>query len=561
MAHDLVIRGGTVVDGTGAPARPADVAVDGDTVVMIGPVDGRGRREIDAEGRIVTPGFVDVHTHLDAQFAWDPHGTSSCWHGVTSVVVGNCGVGFAPVRAHDRAFLAEMMESVEDIPRDSVLDGLPWDWESYGGYLDWLERIPKGMHVGAMVGHAAVRYAALGEAALDPDATVSPDDLAVMVDLVAEAAGAGALGFSTSRTLRHRVPDGRFVPGTWAGTDELTALARAVTGRVLEVAPRFDGDGPAEPRVDEELAWMASVSRAVDVTITYNVTQTREQGWHFRRALNATRAANARGARLRPQTSPRWIGVLTGIAHRTPFDAHAEWRDLWPRSLTERLAVLRDPAQRARLVDAARADLDGLDEFFVLNGADGAAHYDTATGRSLAAVAARRGVSPVEAFIDLTLETDGALVCSWPLLNQRIDAVAEMIADPLVMIGLGDAGAHVGQTMDASGPTTLLATWVRDRAVLPLEEGIRRLTADTARVFGLDRGVLRPGAVADVNVIDLDALACAVPEFRHDLPHGAGRWIQRSRGYDATLVAGEVAVEHGECTDARAGRVLRAGRR
>lgn len=561
MAHDLVIRNGTVVDGTGAPARMADVAIDGALVTAIGHVDDRGEREIDAEGRLVTPGFVDIHTHLDAQLAWDPIASSSCWHGVTSVVVGNCGVTFAPVRPDGRAVLAAMMESVEDIPRASILDGLPWDWEGYGGYLGWLARTPKGVHVGGMVGHAAVRTYVMGDRACDEGAAPTDAEVAAMARIVADAVAAGALGCSTSRTLRHRVPDGRFVPGTWAGDGELLALGRAVgPGGVVEVAPRFDGDGPAEPRVDAELAWMERVGRDARCTVTFNVTQTPEQGAHYRRALALAHAANERGARVRPQTSPRFIGLLTGLAHRTPFDAHPPWQALQALPLAGRLAALRDPAQRARLVDAARGDRAGLDAFFVLNAPGGIADYGTDPARSLLAIADARGVTPVEAFVDLALETDGALLCSWPLLNQSADAIEEMLRDPLVLLGLGDAGAHVGQTMDASAPTTFLAHWVRDRGLCSVEEGIRRLTSDTASAFGLDRGVLAPGAVADVNVIDLASLAPLVPEYRHDFPHGAGRFAQRARGYDCTIVAGEVFMDHGEHTGALPGTLLRARR-
>jgi len=555
-----VIRHGTVVDGTGAPSRVADVAIDDGVVSAIGGVDGRGRRELDAEGRLVTPGFVDIHTHLDAQLAWDPTASSSCWHGVTTIVVGNCGVTFAPVRPGDREYLAAMMESVEDIPQASILDGLPWDWEGYGGYLDWLEQIPKGVHVGGMVGHSAVRYYAMRDRALDPDAEPTRGERETMLQLVRDATAAGALGFSSSRTLRHRVPDGRYVPGTFAQLGELVGLASAAgPGRVFEVAPRFDGDGPAEPRVESELQWMEAVSRAADCTLTFNVTQTREQGEHYRLAFELARAANERGARIRPQTSPRFIGLLTGIAHRTPFDAHAGWQALQALPLAGRLDALRDPGRRARLVDEARGDRAGLDAFFVLNTADGTARYDCDPRDSLVAVADARGATPVEAFVDLTLETDGTLLLSWPLLNQQVDAIGEMLVDPLVLLGLADAGAHVGQTMDASAPTHFLAYWCRDRGLLPIEEAVRRLTSDTASTFGIDRGVLRAGAVADVNVIDLDALALPVPEYRHDFPHGAGRFAQGARGYDYTLVAGEVFMDHGEHTGALAGRLVRAG--
>jgi len=561
MAHDLVIRGGTVVDGTGAPARRADVAIDGDRVTALGTVGERGAREFAADGRIVTPGFVDIHTHLDAQFGWDPIGSSSCWHGVTSVAIGNCGVTFAPVRPEDHTYLAEMMESVEDIPARSILDGLPWTWRTYGEYLDWIDAAPKGVNVGGMVGHTALRYYVMGDASLDPDATPTDDELAALTGLVDEALGAGALGFSSSRTLRHRVPDGRFVPGTFAQDRELLAIADALArhGRgIFEVAPRFDGDGPAEPRVESELAWMEEVSRRAGCPLTFNLSNTRDQGAHWRHAIDLAHAANNRGARLRPQTTPRFIGVLTGLVHRTPFDRHPAWQALQPLTLAERVGVLRDPLRRAELIDVAKDDMVGLDVFYVLNGPDGLARYDCRPEDSLVAIAAARGVSPAEAFVDLAVETDGALLLSWPLLNQSVEAIGEMLQAPEILMGLADAGAHVGQTMDASAPTYLLTYWVRERGVLTMEDAIRRITSDTAATFGIaDRGVLRPGAFADVNVIDWDALALPVPEYLHDFPHGAGRFAQQARGYDATIVNGEVFMEHGEHTGALAGRVIR----
>jgi N-acyl-D-aspartate/D-glutamate deacylase len=563
VAHDLVIRGGTVVDGTGSPARRADVAVDGDRIVDVGVVDARGRRELDADGRLVTPGFVDVHTHLDAQFAWDPIGSSSCWHGVTSVVIGNCGVTFAPVKRGDHTYIAEMMESVEDIPARSILDGLPWDWETYGEYLAWLGRTPLGVNVGGMVGHTALRYYAMGERSLDEHAVPHHDELERMTTLLDEALDAGALGWSTSRTLRHRVPDGRHVPGTFAVADELLAFAD-VLGRhergIIEVAPRFDGDGPAEPRVDAELSWMEAVSQRAGRPLTFNLSHTWDQGDHWRHAIDGARAANGRGAHLRPQTTPRFIGVLTGLAHRTPFDKHPAWRALGPLSLDERVAVLRDPARRAELVGQAAEDRDGLDVFYVLNGPDGLARYDCRPEDALIAVADTRGVSAVDAFVELALETDGRILLSWPLLNQSVDAIGSMLAEPEILMGLADAGAHVGQTMDASAPTYLLTYWVRERGALSVEDAVRRLTSDTASTFGIrERGVVREGAFADLNVIDWDALALPVPEFVHDFPHGAGRFVQGARGYDASVVNGQVFMESGAHTGALAGTLIRGG--
>jgi N-acyl-D-aspartate/D-glutamate deacylase len=294
--------------------------------------------------------------------------------------------------------------------------------------------------------------------------------------------------------------------------------------------------------------------------LTFNLTNSADQGEHWRLAVALARAANDRGARIRPQTTPRFIGVLTGLAHRTPFDHHPEWLALAPLSLAERLAVLRDPQRRAALIEAAQDDRAGLDRFFVLNGDDGLAHYECDPSRSLLAIAQERDVSPAEAFVDLALDTDGALLLSWPLINENVEAIGEILRAPEIMMGLADAGAHVGQTMDASVPTTLLTSWVRERGVLTIEDAIRRLTSDTATTFGItDRGVVRDGAFADLNIIDWESLALPVPEFRHDFPNGAGRYVQGARGYDATIVNGAVFMEHGEHTGALAGTLLRGG--
>jgi len=567
MDLDLVIRNGTVIDGTGRAGVVADVGIRGDRIVEVGEVDGRGAREIDATDRLVTPGFVDLHTHLDAQIGWDPLLTSSCWHGVTSVVMGNCGVTFAPVRAEDRGFLAEMMESVEDIPARSILDGIPWSWETYGEYLDALELLPKGINVGGMVGHCAVRYHAMGDRSLttEPGAPPSESELAAMCALVDEAVAAGALGFSSSRTLRHRVPDGRFVPGTWAESDELIALASVLGARgrgVVECAPRFDGDGPAEPRVESELGWMRAVARASGRPVTFNLSQTNAQGEHYRLAMALATASNAEdGTRIRPQTTSKCVGVVFALASSTPFSRYPAWAALADLPLAEKVAALR--ARRAELIADALSGTDdpwaGMDAFFVVDG-DPEIRYDNDPAASLAAVARARDVTPVEAFIDLCIETDGRVVLQWPLLNQELDAIEEMITSDVVLMGLADAGAHVGQIIDASQPTYFLTYWVRERAVMSVEDAIRRLTSDTAEFMGLpDRGVLRPGAFADVNVIDWERLGLAMPEFVHDFPYGAGRWTQQGTGYDATVVNGQVAFEGGEHTGAFAGSVLRSG--
>ncbi len=573
MAHDLVIRGGLLVDGTGAAQRHADVAVDDGVVTEVAPPGGAGRgdRELDATDLVVTPGFVDLHTHLDAQIAWDPLGTSSSWHGVTSVVMGNCGVTFAPCRPADRGYLADMMESVEDIPAAAIMAALPWDWETYGGYLDSLDRTDTAINVGGMVGHCALRYWAMGDASMDPEVAPDAGQVDEMARLLDEALAAGALGFSTSRTLRHKVPDGRQVPGTFAEADELLALARVMAERdrgIFETAPRFDGDGPSEPRCRSELAWMRELSLATGRPLTFNLTHTFENPEHHRLAVELARAANGEGARIRPQTTARGIGVLFSLQSSTPFGRHPSWQELTPLSLPERLAAIREPERRARLVAEAEhgPGADELARFFV-TGADGVcgqqdgiARYDCEPRSALPAVAAERGVSMAEAFLDLCDETDGRVLVYWPLLNQSMDAVAELLVDDTVLMGLADAGAHVGQILDASQPTWFLTHWVRDRGLVPLERGIQRLTSDTADFVGLpDRGRVVPGAAADLNLLDWERLTLPVPEFAHDLPGGAGRWTQRAEGYVATVVNGAVTLQQGRHTGELAGRVLRSG--
>jgi N-acyl-D-aspartate/D-glutamate deacylase len=563
--YDIVIRNGIVVDGTGAPERRADVGIRGDRIVAVEPeLAGSGAREIDATGRIVTPGFVDIHTHLDAQLAWDPVASSSCYHGITSVVMGNCGVTFAPCKPEDREYLAELMESVEDIPRDAILTGLPWDWVTYGEYLASIGRMPKGVNVGGMVGHSALRQYVMGERGLDKDPATA-DDIAAMCDLLDEAMRGGALGFSTSRTYLHKVPDGRPVPGTYATEDELLAFAD-VLGRhgagVFESASRI-GEGERDdadvPKTRAELAWMGEVSRRSGRPVSFGLTQHDSRPDLYARVIGFAKEENSRGANVRPQTTARSVGVLFSLDTRTPFDRSQAWRDLKAMAPADRVTALHDASTVQRLIDEVADDGRGMDltQLFVVNDAVLGARYDLDPTTSIGAIATARGISPVAAFIELLRETDGTLVCSYPFLNQRLDAVEEMLDDPLVTLGLADAGAHVGQILDASQPTFFLSYWIRDQRRWPLTEAIRRLTSDTADLFGIEgRGRLVPGAYADLNVIDLDGLRLPPPSYVHDFPHGAGRYVQAAEGYDCTIVNGEVFMEHGRHTGAFAGRLL-----
>lgn len=563
MAHDVVIRGGTVVDGTGAPARRADVAIDGDRIVAVGEVDASGANQvIDAEGRLVTPGFVDLHSHLDAQVSWDPLMSSSCYHGVTSVVMGNCGMTFAPVRPGQAELLANAMETVEDIPASCILDGLPWSWEGFPGYLDAVDDMTMGINAGGYVGDVAVRLYVAGEAACEPDFEATPEQLDEMARLVADAMDAGALGYSISRSLFHRVPDGRNVPGTWSPPSEFFAIAESLgrLGRgVIESAPRYNEIEGNRSRVAEELAWMAELSRTTGRPFSFNLQQIKSLGEHYREVLQLAEEANRTGALLRPQITPRSVGVLFSLAANTLIDDLPSFQPLKDLDLTGRLAALRDPEVRARLVEeGAGKAVDPFERMYLMP-ADEPARYDYGPEDSIAAIARAAGTSPVEAYIDAMVASDGRAIVNWPVMNEQHDAVRELVTSPVTIMGLADAGAHATQIMDASQPTYFLAHWVRDEQALTLEEGVRAITADTASFIGYaGRGELVPGGFADVNVIDFEALSLPLPEIVHDFPGSIPRFVQRAHGIEHTFVNGAHFMDHGEHAGGLAGRLLRS---
>ena len=557
MATDLVIRSGSVIDGTGSPAFTADIAVEDDRIVEIGKVDSRGKKEIDADGQIVTPGFVDIHTHLDAQLAWDPIASSSCWHGVTSVVLGNCGVTFAPVSKDGATVLAEMMESVEDIPAESILNGLSWNWSSYGEYLDEVASLPKGVNVGGMVGHCAVRLAAMGERSLD-ETPATLEDIEVMVPMVKEAMDAGALGFSTSRTFLHKVPDGRFVPGTHATAEELLAFAEVMAqykGTVFEAAAKLGRDDSRE-----EIKMYGDISRLAGCPVTFGLTQVDIDPQLHLRILDYVEEENAVGADLHPQTTSKHIGVLLGLSARTPFDRADGWAEMTDLPLEEKIVRLTNSDTRDALIKAAEERLESLPldwgKFYALP--DNPVRHDLLPEDSIAAKAEKRGVSIPEQWIDEALELEGKRLFIFPVLNQQMDAAAEMLTRPYVTLGLADAGAHSKQIMDASQPTFFLTHWVREKEMFTLEEGIRRMTSDTADLFGIqNRGRLKEGSFADINIIDFEGMSIQYPEIVNDFPGGAGRFIQRSTGYSKTIVNGEVFMQNGEHSGALKGKMLR----
>lgn len=563
--HDLVIRGGSIVDGTGAPRRTGDVAIDGDRIASAGGTAGPGRREIDADGALVAPGWVDIHTHYDGQVTWDPYLTPSCWHGVTTVVMGNCGVGFAPATPDRHDWLIGLMEGVEDIPGTALAEGIRWEWESFPEYLDALARMPRALDVGAQVPHGAVRAYVMGERGAK-NAVPTPEDIARMAAIVREGVAAGALGFSTSRTMLHRAIDGEPVPGTFAPEDELFGVGRPL-GELGQGVFEMASDLMPE---EQELGWMERLSRETGRPVAFALLQNDLDPTQWRRLLAATERANANGARLVGQISVRPTGLLLcfeGTAH--PFKWHPTYRAIAHLPLAERVRRLRDPAVRRRLLAETPTFDEPLGAFIATAFAKmfplgDPPNYEPARDESLQAVSERTGTAPLELALDHLLERDGRGMLYFPVLNYAdfdFAPLLEMLRHPHTVVSLSDGGAHCGVICDASAPTMLLTHWVRDRTRGPrleLEYAIKRQTSETAALYGLaDRGVLAPGKRADVNVIDLDRLALGVPEIVFDLPAGGRRLIQKATGYCLTVKNGQVTFEHGEPTGALPGALLR----
>jgi N-acyl-D-aspartate/D-glutamate deacylase len=567
---DLVIRNGLVVDGTGGEPFVGDVAVEGDRIVEVTPAGVVGhltrslaRREIDAEGLVVAPGWVDVHTHYDGQATWDPELTPSSWHGVTTTVFGNCSVGFAPVRPGTEGFLINLMEGVEDIPGSVLSEGIDFRWESFGGYLDVLEASPHVMDIGTQVPHAALRFYVMGERGADHAEVPTGDEIAEMGRIAAEAVEAGALGFSTSRTVKHRAADGRYTPSLSAVDAELIGIAEAIgtTGRgVLQCNTDFNAPG--------ELDLLRKLAEVSGRPLSFSLIQVDHAPDRWRELLAGVAEANAAGQALRVQVGARPIGILFGLeATLHPFMGHEGYKALAGLPIDERVARLRDPSVRAALL-AEPVDHgfvawlgNALQRTFELSDPP---DYEPPPSASVAARAERQGVSTWELAYDLLLADDGRALLYHPFENYSegsLDAVGEMLRSPHAVAGLGDGGAHVGTICDASYPTSLLVHWARDRSrgeQLPLPFVVKRQTSDTARAMGLtDRGVLRTGLRADVNVLDLDALHLHLPAMVRDLPAGGKRLVQRVDGYRHTLVAGVETYVDGEWTGATPGRLLR----
>jgi N-acyl-D-aspartate/D-glutamate deacylase len=568
--HDLVIRNGLVVDGTGAPARQADVAIDDGVVSAIGEVNDLGREEIDAEGNLVTPGFVDIHTHFDGQITWDPLLTPSFWHGVTTVVMGNCGVGFAPAAPNRRDWLIGLMEGVEDIPGSALAEGMEWGWESFPEYLDYLDQLPKAIDIGTQVPHGAVRAYVMGDrGARNEDA--NPEDIQEMSAIVKEGIQAGALGFSTSRTLAHRAIDGEPVPGTFAAEDELFGIGQALkelgTG-IYEVAPAgVTGDDANAPEL--EIAWMRKLSAEIERPVSFAMVQFDSDPEAWRDALDRSLEALEDGAELYPQVAARGISILLTLRGRHPFIHSPSYRELDQLGWEERAEAMRDPQRREQILSEVEAP-DAALGFIMWNKLypmTDPPNYEPTEDESVAAQSEAAGQTPLEFAYDFLSQGDGQNVLFAPLFNyahNNLDATREMMMHPRVAMGLSDGGAHCGVICDASMPTFMLTHWSRDRSrgeKLPLEWVVKRMTNDTAELYGLnDRGTLEVGKKGDANVIDYEALQLETPQAVHDLPTEAMRLIQKSRGYVATIVSGEVISRNGEETGARPGQLIRGAR-
>jgi N-acyl-D-aspartate/D-glutamate deacylase len=563
---DIVIRGGTVIDGTGAPARRADVAITGSLITRVGTVDAETvGRTIDATGLHVTPGFVDIHAHYDGQATWDERMIPSSWHGVTTVVAGNCGVGFAPVHEHDHGRLIELMEGVEDIPGVALHEGLKWNWTSFPDFLDAIDRRPFDVDVATQLPHAALRLHVMGERGADRE-PATPAEIGRMGELAAEAVEAGALGFSTSRTLNHRTSDGQPTPTLTAAEDELTGIAQGLgaAGRgVLQVVSDFTD-------ADSEFAMLRRIVASSGRPLSFSLVQSPVMPDQWQRLLALLSEATADGLPMKAQVCGRPVGILLGLELTlNPFSQHRSYRAISRQPHAERVAQLRNPEFRAQLLSEATMASRGVAGiaargwhllYLLEDGFD----YEPPAERSVKALAAARGCTPEELALDHMLSREGRGMLYLPFLNYaggNLDPSHAMLSHPETVPGLSDGGAHVGMICDGSFPTSNLTHWTRERTRgprLPLGRVVRSQTWDTARAVQLlDRGLIAPGYRADLNVIDYDRLSLCPPEVAYDLPAGGRRLVQRARGYVATIVAGAITYREGEATGALPGRLIR----
>jgi N-acyl-D-amino-acid deacylase len=565
MAYDLIIRGGTIIDGSGLPRYQADLGILGDRVASIGKIRESAKEIIDAEGCVVTPGFIDGHTHMDAQVFWDPIGTCSCWHGVTSVVMGNCGFSLAPCAEKDKLLVMKNLERAEDISPRAMEAGIKWSWDNFAQYLDAVERLPKGINYTAYVGHSALRTYAMGERAFTADTT--SEDLAAMKRELRNAIRAGAAGFSTSRNRNHETPDSRPVASRLASWDEVRQLV-GVMGElragVFEIAQEdIDRDPERLADFNNRLKALALETK---VPVTFGGASSRKapQPNMWRAFFDLADEAVAAGGKMLVQTSSRWIATLLSFESVMPFDRAPIWCDVRQLPLEQQEAALRNPESRRQLLDAAReymrtshraigaeARPPEFDWFFVLD-------QPLPPWRSISQIARESNRDPLEVIIDSALDKHLKQFFIQPIVNEDQDLVLAMMRHPRSVVTFSDSGAHVSQIMDSSIQTHLLGYWVRDRQALTLEQAVRKITFDLASFWGLNgRGLLREGNMADIVIFDPDKIAPAMPTLEYDLPAGARRLKQKSAGIRATVVNGEVLLRENQHTGALPGRLLR----
>ena len=578
---NILIQNANLVDGTGAPARLADVLVEAGKIAAIeepGRIAPDGVEVIDAKGLLLTPGFVDVHTHYDGQVTWDPILTPSSWHGVTSVVMGNCGVGFAPAKADERGWLIELMEGVEDIPGTALHEGIKWDWESFPEYLDALDKLPRTLDIATQIPHGALRVYVMGKRGADQEPATG-EDLDRMAALVKEAVEAGALAFSTNRLPGHTSIHGDPVPGTFAPAEELTRMAQAVVdggGEILQVVPAGAGNEEAGA-IPREVDLYTEISLATGATVTFSAPQNHPYPDEWREVMAKCHAAFAKGAKVVPQVLSRGSGLMLSLDTFNPFSYTEAYQAIPNEPHEDRIAALRDPSNREAILTAA---MENNPSMMILGPAlhstfamEKGVVFEPEVADSIGARAEASGVDPMELIYDTMVDlaeqsTDGKTrvlaVFFSGYAEGNLDAVETMMRDEISVLGLGDGGAHCSMICDASWPAFVLQHWVRDRtrgAKIDIEEAVKMMSKEGADLYGLgDRGTIEVGKRADVNVIDLDEVELQLPEVIDDLPTGASRIVQRAKGIKFTLCAGEITFRDGEPTGARPGRLIRGKR-
>ena len=578
---NILIQNANLVDGTGAPARLADVLVEAGKIAAIeepGQIASDGVEVIDAKGLLLTPGFVDVHTHYDGQVTWDPILTPSSWHGVTTVVMGNCGVGFAPAKADERGWLIELMEGVEDIPGTALHEGIKWDWESFPEYLDALDKLPRTLDIATQIPHGALRVYVMGKRGADQEPATA-EDLDQMAALVKEAVEAGALAFSTNRLPGHTSIHGDPVPGTFAPAEELTRMAQAVVdggGEILQVVPAGAGNEEAGA-IPREVDLYTEISLATGATVTFSAPQNHPYPDEWREVMAKCHAAFAKGAKVVPQVLSRGSGLMLSLDTFNPFSYTEAYQAIPNEPHEDRIAALRDPSNREAILTAA---MENNPSMMILGPAlhstfamEKGVVFEPEVADSIGARAEASGVDPMELIYDTMVDlaeqsTDGKTrvlaVFFSGYAEGNLDAVETMMRDEISVLGLGDGGAHCSMICDASWPAFVLQHWVRDRtrgAKIGIEEAVKMMSKEGADLSGLgDRGTIEVGKRADVNVIDLDEVELQLPEVIDDLPTGASRIVQRAKGIKFTLCAGEITFRDGETTGARPGRLIRGKR-